>query len=178
VCWHWQFNEGQTPVHLLSKQTNLYKDIAVSLKDLEWRLPGLVAMTFKLSASVDEHTPVPLEIPESYEPATGPNPWDASAIGNELAGEEGSARLIHAEQSLHPGRFSRHGSVSCAKWAEDEEETILRQLEVESYGTPGRSSLSQRGKWAVLSMGARLLARVRRDGRTTSAAKPLGLVTV
>ena len=65
------FNDDWTPRHLTSGPTNLYKDIALALKGVEWRQPGLVAFASKLAASAGPHKPIAVVVPETYEPATG-----------------------------------------------------------------------------------------------------------
>jgi len=62
---------------LTSGPTNLYKEIALALKGVEWRQPGLVAFASKLVASAGEHAKIVVEVPGSYSPKTGHNPWAA-----------------------------------------------------------------------------------------------------
>ena len=64
------FSDDWTPSHLTGGQTNLYKEIALALKGVEWRQPGLVAMASKLVASAGEHRPITFEVPDTYEPKT------------------------------------------------------------------------------------------------------------
>ena len=71
------FNDDWTPAHLTGGPTNLYKEIALALKGVEWRQPGLVAVASKLAGSASEHRPIDVVVPSSYEPKTGPNPWTA-----------------------------------------------------------------------------------------------------
>ena len=71
------FDDDWTPAHLTGGPMNLYKEIALALKGLEWRKPGLVAFASKLVASTGPHTPIAVHVPASYEPATAPNPWVA-----------------------------------------------------------------------------------------------------
>ena len=52
-----------------------YKEIAFALKGVEWRQPGLVAVASKIAASAGEHKPIAFDVPNSYEPKTGANPW-------------------------------------------------------------------------------------------------------
>ena len=47
-----------------------YKEIALALKGVEWRTPGLVALASKIATSAAEHTPIAFEVPQTYEPAT------------------------------------------------------------------------------------------------------------
>ena len=72
------FGDDWTPAHLTGGPMNLYKEIALALKGVEWRKPGLVAFASKLVASTGPHTPIDVKVPASYEPATGPNPWVAT----------------------------------------------------------------------------------------------------
>jgi len=69
------FNDDWTPAHLTGGPTNLYKEIAFALKGVEWRQPGLVAVASKIEASAGEHKPIAFDVPNSYEPKTGANPW-------------------------------------------------------------------------------------------------------
>jgi len=71
------FNDDWTPAHLTGGKTNLYKEIAFALKGVEWRQPGLVAVTAKLAASAAPHRPIDVTVPDTYEPLRGPNPWTA-----------------------------------------------------------------------------------------------------
>jgi hypothetical protein len=74
VC---QFNDDWTPAHLTRRPTNLYSEAAVTLKGLEWRKPGLVAVAAQLAARVGERQPIEFEVSEAYEPKAGPNRWTA-----------------------------------------------------------------------------------------------------
>ena len=47
------FGDDWTPAHLTSGPTNLYKEIALALKGVEWRQPGFVAFASKLAASTE-----------------------------------------------------------------------------------------------------------------------------
>ena len=69
------FGDDWTPTHLTGGPTNLYKEIAFALKGVEWRQPGLVAVASKIAGSVGPHKPIDVNVPESYEPKTGPNTW-------------------------------------------------------------------------------------------------------
>jgi hypothetical protein len=69
------FSDDWTPAHLLHGPKNIYKEIAFALKGTEWRKPGLVAIASKLAMSAGEHRPIEFNVPDTYEPATGPNPW-------------------------------------------------------------------------------------------------------
>jgi len=69
------FNDDWTPAHLTGGKSNLYKEIALALKGVEWRQPGFVAFASKIAGSAVEHKPIDVRIPSSYEPRTGPNPW-------------------------------------------------------------------------------------------------------
>ena len=69
------FGDEWTPAHLAGGPTNLYKEIALALKGVEWRQPGLVAVAAKLAGSAAPHKPIEIKVPESYERKTGPNPW-------------------------------------------------------------------------------------------------------
>jgi len=66
------FSDEWTPAHLTSGKTNLYKEIALALKGVEWRQPGLVAFAGKIAASADVHQPIEFEVPVEYVPATLP----------------------------------------------------------------------------------------------------------
>jgi len=74
------FNDDWTPAHLTGGSTNLYKEIALALKSVEWRQPGFVAFASKLAASSREHKPIDVKVPSSYEPKTGPNLWQDPAL--------------------------------------------------------------------------------------------------
>ena len=65
------FGDDWTPAHLTSGPTNLYKEIALALKSVEWRQPGLVALASKLVGSAAPHQPIDVVVPDSYEPAKG-----------------------------------------------------------------------------------------------------------
>ena len=69
------FGDDWTPAHLTGGPTNLYKEIALALKGVEWRKPGLVAIASKLAGSAGKHEPIDVTVPSSYEPAIGPNKW-------------------------------------------------------------------------------------------------------
>ena len=86
------FGDDWTPAHLTGGPTNLYKEIALALKGVEWRKPGLVAFASKLVASAAEHQPIDFKVPDTYEPASGkkaalllpqsePLPIIASSVG-------------------------------------------------------------------------------------------------
>jgi len=59
------FDDDWTPAHLTGGKTNLYKEIALALKGVEWRQPGLVALASKLVASVAKHKPVIFAVPDT-----------------------------------------------------------------------------------------------------------------
>jgi len=69
------FDDEYTPAHLTGGPTNVYREIAISLKGGEWRLPGLVAVAQKLAGSVVPHKPIDVRVPSVYKPKTGTNPW-------------------------------------------------------------------------------------------------------
>ena len=69
------FGDDWTPAHLTGGKTNLYKEIALALKGMEWRLPGLVAFASKVASSAGEYKPIDFKVPTTYEPKRGPNPW-------------------------------------------------------------------------------------------------------
>jgi len=85
------FGDDWTPAHLTGGKMNLYKEIALALKGAAWRQPGLVAFATKLVASAAPHKPVDVTVPDSYEPATGPNPWKDAAFGGAAALDEAAA---------------------------------------------------------------------------------------
>ena len=62
------FGDDWTPPHLTSGPTNLYKEIALALKGAEWRQPGLVALASKLAVSAEQHKPIAVQAPDTYEP--------------------------------------------------------------------------------------------------------------
>jgi len=64
------FSDEWTPAHLTSGPTNLYKEIALALKGVEWRKPGMVAFAGKLAASAGPHAPIDVVVPDTYEAAT------------------------------------------------------------------------------------------------------------
>jgi len=69
------FGDDWTPAHLTGGKMNLYKEIALALKGVKWRQPGFVAFAAKLAMSARPHKPIDADVPASYEPKTGPNPW-------------------------------------------------------------------------------------------------------
>ena len=71
------FNDDWTPAHLTAGPSNLYKEIALALKGVEWRTPSLVAIASKLAASAAPHVPIEFTVPDTYEPKVGPNKWSA-----------------------------------------------------------------------------------------------------
>jgi hypothetical protein len=71
------FNDDWTPPHLTSGATNLYKEIALALKGLEWRKPGFVAFASKLAESAGPHEPISFSVPRDYVPKTGASKWTA-----------------------------------------------------------------------------------------------------
>jgi hypothetical protein len=79
VEFHRMFHEEWTPTHLQGGAANLYKEIALALKGVEWRKPGLVAVASKLAAGGDEHSPIEVVVPTSYVAASGPNKWLGAA---------------------------------------------------------------------------------------------------
>jgi hypothetical protein len=92
------FGDDWTPAHLTGGPMNLYKEIAIALKGLEWRKPGLVALASKLATSAGPHTPIEIKVPSSYEPATGPNPWTK---GKDQATALGALGTTAADSALH-----------------------------------------------------------------------------
>jgi len=74
------FGDDWTPAHLTCGITNLYKEIALALKGVEWRQPGLVAFASKLAASAEEHEPLEFVVPDTYEPATGMPVNESAAV--------------------------------------------------------------------------------------------------
>jgi len=69
------FGDDWTPPHLTGGKTNLYKEIALALKGVEWRQPGFVAFAAKLVGSAGEHKPIDFEVPATYKCKKGPNKW-------------------------------------------------------------------------------------------------------
>jgi hypothetical protein len=67
------FRDDWTPAHLTRSHPdnggdgsqNLYSEIALALKALEWRTPGLVALASKLTSS-RPHRPMAVHVPASY----------------------------------------------------------------------------------------------------------------
>jgi hypothetical protein len=47
----------------------------LALKGEEWRQPGLVALASELARGACEHKPIKVQVPASYVPKTGTNPW-------------------------------------------------------------------------------------------------------
>jgi len=88
------FGDEWTPPHLTGGKTNLYKEIALALKGVEWRQPGLVAFAAKLAASAGEHKPITFEVPNSYEPKSGPNPWSMDERAELTPSSPGGAELV------------------------------------------------------------------------------------
>ena len=78
------FGDDWTPAHLTGGPTNLYKEIALALKGVAWRKPGLVAVAAKLASSAGPHKPIKFTVPATYEPHSGPNPWTALPKGRKL----------------------------------------------------------------------------------------------
>ena len=74
------FGDDWTPAHLLGGLTNLYKEIALALKGIEWRKPGLVAFATKIAESARPHKPIRVVPPQAYTPKTGPNPWSTNNV--------------------------------------------------------------------------------------------------
>ena len=74
------FGDDWTPAHLTGGKTNLFKEIALALKGVEWRQPGLVAFASKIASSAAPHKPIDVKVPESYEPKSGPNTWAAGSM--------------------------------------------------------------------------------------------------
>jgi len=69
------FSSEWTPIHLTRRPTNLYSEAEISLKGEEWRQPSLVAFAAKLAANACGCQPINFEVPMSYKPKTGTNPW-------------------------------------------------------------------------------------------------------
>jgi hypothetical protein len=115
-----QFQDDWTPAHLTGGPINLYKEIALALKGVEWRQPGLVAFASKVSTSACEHTEITVEVPDSYEPKTGPNPWaetraetaDATATLDRAAGDAAEAVPLPAPSSAIKDLPDQIGAVS------------------------------------------------------------------
>jgi len=78
------FGEDWTPPHLTGGKTNLYKEIALALKGVEWRQPGLVAFASKIAGSADEHTPIDVKVPDTYQPKRGPNRWKTPQMAQQV----------------------------------------------------------------------------------------------
>ena len=78
------FGDDWTPAHLTGGRTNLYKEIALALKGVEWRQPGLVAFASKVATSAGEHNAVDLKVPKTYEPKMGPNLWSSALSLDDL----------------------------------------------------------------------------------------------
>jgi len=93
------FGDDWTPAHLTGGKTNLYKEIALALKGVEWRQPGFVAIAAKLAARVGAHKPIVFELPESYEPKTGPNRWKRTADQAADVAEKHLATAAEAESA-------------------------------------------------------------------------------
>jgi len=73
------FNDDWTPPHLSKGDANLYKEIALALKGVEWRKPGLVALASKLAPGGAERAPVDVEAAIAALPPreeTAPQPQD------------------------------------------------------------------------------------------------------
>jgi hypothetical protein len=80
---------------------NLYKEMCLGLKGEEWRKPGLVALAAELARSAGEHKPIDVQVPASYVPKTGANPW-ACACDDAGDGAGDDARTVPQESSRRP----------------------------------------------------------------------------
>ena len=56
-------------MHLTCGKGNLYKEIALSLKGVEWRQPGLVALASTLARGGAPRKPIELNVPSTYVPS-------------------------------------------------------------------------------------------------------------
>jgi len=96
------FDDDWTPAHLTRSPTNLYKEIAVSLKSVEWRAPGLAAIAHKLVSSTGPRKPIKFKVPSSYEANIAePNPWKTAGGGEHVSGAEANELWVPS-QSFHP----------------------------------------------------------------------------
>jgi len=100
-------NDDWTPAHLTGGATNLYKEMDLALKGEEWRQPGLVALAAKLATSAGEHKPIKVEVPASYEPKAGANPW-ADVGGAACTGSQALPEPVEAADAAaaHENRMS------------------------------------------------------------------------
>ena len=94
------FDDGWTPRHLADGPMNLYKEIALALKGDEWRQPGLVAVAAKIAGSAGTHKPNDATVPDSYEPATGPNKWPAIEASTAASQQPAAASPTPSQQAL------------------------------------------------------------------------------
>jgi hypothetical protein len=160
VCSCAQFNDDWTPEHLTRRPTNLYSDVALTLKGAEWRKPGLVAVAATLASSVGELQPIDFEVPDTYEPETGPNPWTAghgARVGKpkkraQISLEMDTVTLGEASQEEHA--FLTLGEYSVPR----KQRTSFTDKDFESKsghvaGGRRRSHLSDDGSASALNAG-------------------------
>ena len=98
------FGDDWTPRHLTGGKMNIYKEIALALKGIEWRQPGMVAFASKLAARVAEHHPIDVKVPDSYVPDEGPNPWQLAAKARPADTAEDTAEDTPSAEPISPPR--------------------------------------------------------------------------
>ena len=117
------FGDDWTPGHLTSGPTNLYKEIALALKGVEWRKPGLVALASKLAASAGPRVPIDFEVPSSYEPATSEH--KAPTLTRTVTTAQGMARTLGAIKIQTAARAQRARRVAFLRKQQTQREELL-----------------------------------------------------
>jgi len=135
------FGDDWTPAHLTGGKTNLYKEIALALKGVEWRQPGLVAFASKVAASAGEHKPIVFTVPDTYRPKRGPNKWKNSATAMQV---ETLLRQFDADRDYIVSENELHTLLARAKLGlpTSESSRIYRELIAGGWDLNGDGSLS------------------------------------
>ena len=119
------FGDDWTPGHLTSGPTNLYKEIALALKGVEWRKPGLVALASKLVASTGPHAPMDFEVPSSYEPATGVSVHHQPTLMRTVTAAQGMARTLAAIKIQTAARAQQARQIAFLHKQQTQREELL-----------------------------------------------------
>ena len=167
------FNDDWTPLHLTTGASNLYKEIAIALKAVEWRKPGLVALASKIASSATEHTPIDMKVPDAYIPKRGPNRYKFSSektttIERILGTVDSDRKYVTSAAELHT-LLSR----AIPTLMEEESSQIYSGMLADGYDTDGDGQISMEEAAAYFAQSNLGLEAMMPSGYSANAATPV-----
>jgi len=147
------FGDDWTPAHLTGGKTNLYKEIALALKGVEWRQPGLVAFASKIASSAGEHKPIEVKVPSTYVPKRGPNKWSSFKNATLVHQVEAAIRAFDSDRDFIVSPNELHALLlrSDASYTAQQSKEVYEELLASGYdsNSDGQLSVEEIAIWWV-----------------------------